>query len=139
MPRRKDDGAGTQFHIGSQQGVITNVGGDQTIIGGQHIEMTLPADDIAQHIESIRAALGAVSLPGAVHSQATEALGQAEAELRTPAPDGERVAGSLERFTQIVKAAGGLAAAGLALVNPLQGIAVLLGPVGARILQALRD
>jgi hypothetical protein len=43
----------------------------------------------------------------------------------------------LRRFTEILKGAGALAAAGAALVEPLTRIGRWLGPVGAAVLQLL--
>lgn len=129
----------TVFNIGSQQGVISNVGGDQTVYGGQRAEWVSWTPQVQGHLEELRQVLSEMQLPEEARQGAEQALEEAGAELQQPEPSKERVASRIERFTEILKGVGGLAAAGLAIVNPIGAIAGVLGSAGAAIIRLLRD
>jgi hypothetical protein len=86
----------------------------------------------------LRAALASLELAPAAWRTADEELAHVERELSSPDPDRADVARRLERFTAVVKAAGGLAAAGAAIAGPIGAIAGWLGPVGAGLLRLVR-
>jgi hypothetical protein len=127
------------FNIGSQQGVISNVGGDQTVYGGQRAEWVEWTPQVEEHLEELRRVLSGMQLPEEARQGAEQALDEASTELQQPEPDKERVAGRIERFTEILKGVGELAVAGLAIVNPIQSIAGILGSAGAAIIRLIRD
>ncbi len=124
------------FNIGSQHGNINNVAGDMTVHGGQQY-VALPTDMILPELANLRQALAAVNLDPDVEQLAGEYLTAAGEEIRRPRPEARRVARPLERLTRLLKGAGVIAAAGAALINPLQGIASLLGAAGQAILHLL--
>lgn len=130
-----DDRPRAVFNIGSQHGNISNVGGDQTVYGGQHYAAS-PAEMIARDLASIHGVISGMPLDPAVRSQATALLSDASRELGQPARDGggnEGIARPIERLTRLLRDAGALAAAGATLVDPLLRIASWLGPAGQAI------
>ena len=136
---KEERGPGAVFNIGNQQGVVTNVGGDQNIYGGQQNQVVIPAAEIATQIDALRRALDGLELPSGPRADAHRALDEAEAEVKQPAPNAPAVASKLTRFAEIVKDVGALAAAGLSLINPLAGVAALLGPLGHSIVEIIHD
>ena len=131
---------GATFHIGSQQGNITNIGGDQVVHGGQQSQVIIARiPEVEEQLRLVREVFDRMQLPDAVRERAGPALREAEEAARRPEPDPTRVAGGIERFTGILKAAGALAAAGVGLLTPLQSIAAALGPLGRSLLGLLRD
>jgi hypothetical protein len=78
----------------------------------------------------IRAALAHAGLSPEVTRLAVRELDDVEQEIQRPNPDNQRVAARLESLTAILKSAGALAAAGVALVGPIGVLAGLLGPLG---------
>ncbi|GAA1976874.1 hypothetical protein [Microbacterium pumilum] len=124
------------FHIGQQNaGVINNTEGDQIIHGGQR--GTFVSADPSQALAALRAALGEVALPSGTAEAVSSDLDQAAAAIQQAEPDKERAAGPLERVTQTLKSTGALAAAGAALIAPLQVLGQWLGPLGAGLLKLL--
>lgn len=89
-------------------------------------------------VRRLRAALDGLELPSDERSAAARTVDELEAELRTAAPDREKVAGGLDRLTSLLKSAGTLAAGGAALLGPIGAIAGWLGPLGTAIANALR-
>jgi hypothetical protein len=129
--------AGATFNIGSQQGVISNVGGDMNVYGIQHAAIILPVAELRRELEGLRKGLGSLPLPPSERHAAEMNIEAAQEELGRSHPDRHTVAVRMEQFTKILKTSGALAAAGLAVLNPLHGIATLLGPLGSSILRAL--
>jgi hypothetical protein len=128
---------GATFNIGSQEGVISNVGGDMNVYGGQHAAIILPVAELRRELESLSKALGSLSLPPSESHAAELHMKAAQEELGRSQPDRHTVAARMEQITKILKRSGALTAAGLAVLNPLHGIAALLGPLGSSILKAL--
>ncbi|MEV0708225.1 hypothetical protein [Nocardia aurea] len=116
------------FNIGSQQGNINNVAGDQTIHGGQHGTFVS-----AQAVEF------ATELAAALHrsvgmEQAAADADAVQNELRRPHPDRRSVADRLIRIARAVTAVTGMTAA---VRTPLVGLARWLGELGTPIFAAL--
>ncbi|MEU7893025.1 hypothetical protein AB0B45_09165 [Nonomuraea sp. NPDC049152] len=114
------------FNIGSQQGNINNVAGDQTIYGGQQAFVAgRPTDWAARLAEALR---GEGLRQEAAQAEAVQA------ELARPEPDRQAIAG---RLTTIAQAVGAVAGAGTALREPLAALANWLGTMGAPILRLI--
>lgn len=121
------------FNIGPQNaGVINNVGGDQTINQGQHGTLAMG------HVEALAALRAAVqTLPPETAEAAKAELDEAADALDRPEPDKPRAARALERLTRTLTSAGAFAAAGAALIGPLEALGRFLGPIGATVLSLL--
>lgn len=102
------------------------------------IKVATDALDALVAAGQLRAALSSLDLAPAARQSADEELAHVERELSAPDPDRGEVARRLERFTAVVKAAGGLVATGTALAGPIGAIAGWLGPVGAGLLRLVR-
>jgi hypothetical protein len=123
------------FNIGSQHGNVNNVAGDQVVHGGQRYAAS-PAELIGRDLATIRDVIAAMPLDPAVRERATAFLSDASLELGRPARDGgggEGAAQPIERLTRLLRDAGALSAAGAALADPLQHIALWLGTAGQAI------
>ena len=86
----------------------------------------------------LRAALASLDIPPSAMRTAEQELDHVELALSSPEPDASEVARRLERFTAVLKSAGGLAAAGAAIAGPVGLIAGWLGPAGATLLRLIR-
>ncbi|MBA3528170.1 MAG: hypothetical protein H0T91_02435 [Propionibacteriaceae bacterium] len=125
------------FNIGSQTGgVVNNVAGDQ-LIGGNQQGILVTSAQARQAVLDLRSALGAVPLDEHTASQARARVDEIDAEVKASQPDRSKVAGSLERLTRMLVAAGSLTTAGGALLGPLQSLASWLGSLGEPILRLL--
>ncbi|WP_066374987.1 hypothetical protein [Herbidospora mongoliensis] len=119
------------FNIGNQHAAnINNVGGDQTIHGGQR--GTVHAGEPNDWAQSLVTRLRALGL----QDEAAEAE-LIRAELARSQPDREAVATRLERLTGALTSAGAIAQAGQSLHGPLSALAGWLGALGAPVMQAL--
>jgi hypothetical protein len=124
------------FNIGSQQGNINNVAGDQTIHGGQHGQFAMTTDPRAM-LGLLRSELDRLALPPDVASQVNAEVASLDAELASPAPDRTTMAQRLVRIARLVTAAGGAVTASGTLAGALSSFAAWLGPVGASVLHAI--
>ncbi len=125
------------FNIGNQNaGNINNVAGDQHITGGQHGILVTP-EAARQAVIDLRAGLEVTPLDHATAASAEAEVTEIEAGVRQPQPVPSRVAPALERLTRLLLAAGSLATAGSALVQPLHTLATWLGALGKPILHLL--
>jgi len=124
------------FNIGSQQGNVSNVAGNQTIYGGQQAILGVTTE-IARQVSSLREALDSVELDPAVKEQADALMDEANRELAQPEPSLPKAARPIEKLTDLLKDAGALTAAGAALVDPIRSIGSLLGAAGGAILSLL--
>lgn len=125
------------FNIGSQTGgVVNNVAGDQ-LIGGNQQGILVTSAQARQAVLDLRSALAAVPLDDHTASQARARVDEIDAEVKAAQPDRSKVAGSLERLTRTLVAAGSLTTAGGALLGPLQSLASWLGSLGEPILRLL--
>jgi hypothetical protein len=117
-------------------GQMQIAGRDMTVTGsneGRIGELHLRLADVA----AIRDVLPGVSMAEDDRKAASAAVDTLEQELARPEPNETAAAAALERLTSIVKAAGGLALAGVALVDPIARIAVTLGSAAAGVLRAI--
>lgn len=125
------------FNIGSQSGgVVSNVGRDQHVTGGQH-GTSVSVADAQSAAQALKAVLTSLDLPPDVKAVAQQEAEQVERELGQSEPDREHVAGRLERLTRVLAGAGALASAGTALIGPLTTLAHWLGGIGAPLLRLL--
>ena len=117
-------------------GQMQIAGRDMTVTGsneGRIGELHLRLADVA----AIRDVLPGVPLTEDDRQAASAAVDTLEQELAMPEPNETTAAAALERLTSIVKAAGGLALAGVALVDPISRIAITLGSAAAGVLRAI--
>ncbi|WP_036325029.1 hypothetical protein [Microbispora sp. ATCC PTA-5024] len=119
------------FNIGNQQAVnINNVGGDQTIQGGQ--QGTFLGGEPSEWAASLVTRLHALGLP----SEAAEAEA-VQAELDRARPDRQSIATRLTQLTEVLSSVGAIAAAGESLRGPLMALAGWLGALGVPIMRML--
>lgn len=124
------------FNIGSQQGNINNVAGDQTIHGGQHGDFTTVTDPRAM-LGQLRSELDRLGLPPQVTTQVDGEVASLGAELDSPSPDRTTVAERLVKIVRLVTTAGAVVSAGGALAGVLSSFASWLGPIGDSVLNAI--
>ncbi|MFF4031481.1 hypothetical protein ACFYZ2_17310 [Streptomyces sviceus] len=124
------------FNIGSQQGNINNVAGDQTIHGGQHGQFAMTTDPRAM-LGLLRSELDRLELPPDVASQVHTEVASLDAELASPSPDRTTMAQRLVRITRLVTATGAAVTAGGTLAGALTSFAAWLGPIGDSVLRAI--
>ena len=109
--------------------------------GGRDVVVTkVITPDPRQAVSAVRTLQGSLAgldLPNGVRSEAGRALDEIEDELRLPDPDRGVITARLERFTELLTAAGALASAGSSLTRPIAAIARWLGPIGAALLARL--
>ena len=124
------------FNIGSQQGNINNVAGDQTIHGGQHGQFATAMDPHAM-LGLLRSELDRLALPPDVASRVNAEVASLDAELGSPSPDRTTMAQRLVRITRLVTMAGAAVTAGGTLAGALSSFAAWLGPIGDSVLRAI--
>lgn len=115
------------FNIGSQQGAINNVAGDQTIHGGQHVSFTHP--EATASAGELARALRTLGLGESARD--ADDIGR---ELRQRDPDRGRIA---TRLMQIARTVTAVAAAESAVHRPLVALAGWLGELGSPVLRVL--
>lgn len=120
---------GRNHQDNSTHHTIDNRGG--TYVGGN---VTAAPPELLNDLDALGAMLEQLRLTGDERAEAESQLGAARAAVEK-GPD--QAAAPMRRFTEILKGAGALAAAGAALVEPLTRIGRWLGPVGAAVLQLL--
>lgn len=124
------------FNIRNQRaGLINNVAGSQYV--GVQQGRVVGTDEARQAVAELREALLTVSLPTEAKAEAQARIEQVDAGVQEPEPDRSRVADSLRRLTGILSSVGAFAAAGAALIGPLQTLAAWLGEFGQPIMQLL--
>jgi hypothetical protein len=119
-------------------GVINNVGGDQVNYGDTRGSIGEIRQELAD-VATIRELLKTVPLTESDRAATKDAVDRLEGELKKPEPDKSKAAGALEDLTGILKAAGALAGAGLALIDPIGSIAVAIGGAAGAVLRSLRE
>ena len=123
--------------IGQQQaGQVTNVGRDQVVHGGIHGSMTTGSQQLAD-VELLRQLLDDIPLSAADRAAAEQATTELADAVADPDAEPEAAAQPLERLTSILQAAGALAGAGVALIDPIGRIAMSLGAAGTIVLRLL--
>jgi hypothetical protein len=124
--------------IGQQQaGQVTNVGRDQVVHGGIHGSQSASTQQQLADVELLKQLLDDVALTAADRRSAQEAATELEAELANDDPDPDAAARPLERLTSVLKNAGALAGAGVALIDPIGRIAIALGTAGMHVLRLI--
>lgn len=125
------------FNIGSQTaGVINNVARHQRITGGQYGSI-IGDDDARSAAHHLRD--GVIHTP-LNHSDAALARSWVEdvvTEMGSAQPHRSRVAGPLQRLTELLLRAGHLTTAAAALLGPLRTLGGWLGALGKPLLQLL--
>jgi hypothetical protein len=117
-------------------GVINNIAGDQVNYGT--ISGAIGSvDQRLADVDEIRRLLGQVPLSDEERADAEDAVDRLEAEMSEPEPNRPAAAHVLEDLTAILKSAGALAGAGLALIDPIGRIAIALGGAAAAVLRAI--
>ncbi|QDQ09470.1 hypothetical protein [Streptomyces spectabilis] len=124
------------FNIGSQQGNINNVAGNQTIHGGQRGEFTAAPDPRAL-LGVLRTELNRVGLPPDTARQVNDEVVSLDAELGSLTPDRPAVAQRLVQITRLLASTGAVVTAGGALAGVLSSFAGWLGPIGDSVLRAI--
>jgi hypothetical protein len=125
------------FIIGSQTaGTISNVAGNQYVLGDQHGTLG-PGAAPERALERLREALSAARLDEATTRVAAARLAEAAAAIRPAQPDRPGAARALEGLTQALITAGALCSAAVALTGPLQELAAWLGTLGQPLLHLL--
>ncbi|MFI6359733.1 hypothetical protein ACIBJF_45840 [Streptomyces sp. NPDC050743] len=125
------------FHIGSQQGNINNIAGDQTIHGGQHGTFHGAPQDPGELVVRLREALDRTALPPDVAAKVRNEVAGLNAAITSPTPDRPDAADRLARITRILTSAGALTAAAGSVAGTLVALAQWLGSLGDPVLQAL--
>ena len=125
------------FNIGSQHGNISNVAGDMTMHGNQEY-VAAYGDMVREELTKLQRALSTTGIDREVKKSVMELLTNSHRELDKSNPDPQKVAGSIEQLTRLLKDAGALSVAGAALIDPLQRIASWLGSSGQAIVQLMR-
>ncbi|MFK8848453.1 hypothetical protein [Streptomyces sp. Ac-502] len=124
------------FNIGSQQGNINNVAGNQTIHGGQHGDFTTASGPRAL-LGFLRTELDRVGLPPVIACQVNDEVASLDAELGSPTPDRPTVAQRLVQITRLLASAGAVVTASGPLAGVLSSFAGWLGPIGDSVLRAI--
>ncbi|MGV8850344.1 MAG: hypothetical protein ACOH16_12460 [Propionibacteriaceae bacterium] len=123
------------FNIGEQNGgVINNVGGDQTIHGGQRGEV-ITIVQARKAARALREAVERGDLPDS--SKVLRPAEDIETELQSEAPNRAKVARSLEVMAAAVTSVDGLMRWGSAAVEPMRVLATWLGTLGLTVLGML--
>ncbi|MFF3468331.1 hypothetical protein ACWCQN_37665 [Streptomyces sp. NPDC001984] len=125
------------FNIGSQQGNINNIAGDQTIYGGQHGTFHGAPQDPGELVVRLREALDRTALPPDVAAEVRDEVAGLNAAVTSPTPDRPHAADRLARITRILASAGALTAAAGPVAGALVALAQWLGSLGEPVLQAL--
>jgi D-aminopeptidase len=116
------------FNIGEQNGgVINNVGGDQTIHGGQRGEV-ITIVQARKAARALREAVERADLPDS--STVLRPAEDIETEVQSEAPNRAKVARSLEIMAAAVTSVDGLVRWGSAVVEPMRVLATWLGTLG---------
>src|SRR5262245_37803513 len=131
-----DDGSNVTFNINTATGHNEFVGRDKIVYGGQNTVIGSP-EEVRAALAELRALVPQAGLPPEVAAEAGALLDDADAELSQPEPKEPKVAGPVQRFTELLSDAGALASSGAALIGPLTKIGHALGAAGGVILALL--
>ena len=120
-------GDGVQYTAGRDRYVA---GRDQVVVHGQ-------SSEVLAELAGLREALAGLRLTAAERAAAERDLEAVEQAVRRPEPDTAAASRHLQSFTAALKDAGALAAAGVAVAEPIAKIAHWLGPLAAGVLALL--
>ncbi|MGK5110994.1 hypothetical protein [Geodermatophilus sp. CPCC 205506] len=104
---------------------VTVVEGVQYIGPQVHQHVHVPA--LRQAAHDLELALGRTSLPPSTRAAVDEVVQDIGTEVQRADPDRPRVAGKVQRLTELLTSAGALTTAAGGLVQPLQTFATWLG------------
>ena len=121
-------GDGVQYTAGRDQYVA---GRDQVVVHGE------ASREVLAELAGLREALAGLRLTAAERAAAERDLEAVEQAVRRPEPDTAAASRHLQSFTAALKDAGALAAAGVAVAEPIAKIAHWLGPLAAGVLALL--
>jgi hypothetical protein len=125
----------TTFNIRDQEATtIQNVGGDMVVNGGFSSSTGSQIVELRGELSRLAEELGRLDLSPEQRETAERELAGAAAEAESTEPDEGRIAGRLERLTQVLHDAGALAGGGLVLAQSVQRLGELLGPAGHTLL-----
>jgi hypothetical protein len=117
-------------------GLANNIVGTQNNYGGQY-GTQVTTGDAQMAVQQLREVLAGLPLDATTAAEARARVAEIEIELRAPQPDQSRVAGSLDRLTRLLSAAGSFATAAGRLVSPLRTLATWAGSLGEQVLRLL--
>lgn len=126
------------FNIVNQTaGVVNNVAGNQQIYGDQRGE-AISTNAVFEAVQQLRQAAETAGLDAGTAAAVSAGLDKIEAEVQADEPDRSRVGTALEKVTRLLTSAGAVAAAGKALIGPIQTVATWVGSWGPAVAQLLR-
>jgi hypothetical protein len=105
---------------------INMVAGDQTFISGPGAQVVL-IEDARRELDHVRQQLYQLDLHPRMLAAAEQEIDSMGEELASSQPNKSALAGRLRRLTTLLQGAGALAAAGQALITPLESLAHWLG------------
>ena len=105
---------------------INMVAGNQTSISGPGAQVVL-IEDARRELDHVRQQLYQLDLHPRTLAAAEQEIDSMGEELASPRPNKPALAGRLRRLTTLLQSAGALAAAGQALMAPLESLAHWLG------------
>ena len=121
------------FNINHQTGgVVNNVEGNQYIRGGQHSGM-VQSGALRAAVQELERGVAASNVSDSQLAAMSGHLKEIDQEVSRDHPEPDKVAGPLQRLTEIASAAGALAG----LAGPIQSLVTWLGPVGEPIMKLL--
>jgi hypothetical protein len=120
-------------NVGGNHGIHNENYGQMSIHGGQ----VVTSAEAAQALDDLRRTVDAAALQPDVRLSVARDLADAQAAVRRGDPGRPEAAASLERAVTTLGAVGQLAAAGTALVGPMQTLVSWLGTAGAGLVRLL--
>jgi hypothetical protein len=124
------------FNIGSQQGNISNVAGNQTNYGNQNVNIAAPPDVLAAVREVIRQ-LDHLPLPAPEAADAKADLERLDKQMSTGEVSQHQVSQRLTRILNMARNAGAVLTAASSLGSAVTTIAKWLGPIGSSLIAFL--
>jgi hypothetical protein len=121
------------FNIGSQQGNISNIAGNQTNYGDQHAYIALPPE-VLDALGQVVRHIGDLPLTPKDQAVARKDLENLDQEMRNGQASGEHVSGRLSYILAMARNAGAVITATSDLGHAITTIAKWLGPVGAALI-----
>ena len=108
------------FNIANQSaGSIQNVGGNMVVHDGIHGTANVHVTQLRGELAHLGDEIDRLALPADRRALVMAALAEAEAEAAAPAPRSNRIAQSLQRVTETLTDAGGLANAAVGVLRAL--------------------
>lgn len=124
------------FNIGSQQGNISNVAGNQINYGDQRAYVAAPPE-VLDALRQVMRHIGELPLTPTGQTAARNDLENLDQEMRAGLASGENVSGRLSRILAAARNAGAVITATSNLGTAITTIAKWLGPIGATLISFL--